>query len=1197
MNRTYIKVLATGLITAALGAAVGATAQGSAANGKSVQSALAEQSMTFRENKGQWDSRAQFLAQAPGLDYWVTGTGIKVDQYRVMSSSKSNGVVRTDEPYNKVAAFDDMTREGNVVEMRFMNGNAVTRSVGYGQKASVMDYMANANHQARGVHTYDEAVVNSVYPGVNVRHYLDGDKIRYDMIVEPGRDPGQIELGFDGVKGVSIVNGTKITVATSLGSLNMADLQIYQPIGNARKLVEGRFVKTANGTVKIQVGNYDPRLPLVIDPTVFGSYVGSNGTPLQNADETVTAISAESNGNVYMTGVTSTPTFPINSGPYGKFNVQGQDAFLCQMDGNAYTIRYAALLGGSGTDSGLGIGFAEDTRTVWVGGVTTSADFAGANNVKSAGTRVWLSKFTFASDGTVTPLFSTYLNDPGQITTANFRTIKVSKSGIVYVLGNSTVTGLTGLGYTNYLPNNSVGASKAGFVCATDSTGNVVYRTMFGGKVDVVANGIAVNKNDELLVCGYVDAANTEDTGLAADPTFTTTSGVYQGQTGLFSGGRIFQGRQAFAVRLKVDGTGLWSCLLGGADSDDARAIAFDNSDNVYVTGFTSSFNMQRSPGAFQQDFSTPQVYVTKLSSDASQIMYSTGLRTNGPVVPTCIATDGRDNCYVGGIVSFTITGGLGVYSPSIPASITLTHRPGDPEDACDSIYAGGDTTVDIFNTGDDDGDVPSTTDGFTTVLNPSGTALQYSSYVGTESDDRINDVFVDSLGGAWFCGYSQVVWNHFVANGPVPSATNGIGKDTGAPATDTGHITANAFKTTMPTGGPTGASPDKGSKNGWIFKLRVALPRLASINVSPTTVPGGFGSTATVTVALQDPAPVGGVALDLTTSNSTATSFDPNSVVLSTPLTIAAGATTGSVTVYTLPVVGPEVSSIKVFLDNDFKETRLTVSPWLSDLSVSPLVTQGGNNLALNVNLSNVAPTGGVPVNLSTDRPDLVSLPNPAEIDVAAGALNGQVIVPTVGVDADTNVAITATFLGVSKTKTVTLKPATLRDFTFSPSRVNRGDDSTGTIRFFGKTGISRNVTISQVAGDAGVLVNGQALPVVVVVPAQTGQVDVTVTTPLTISAGFATLKADDGATNVQGTISIDPIDIFDIVISPATDVTAGTVLNGVVSLTRPAGPNGMTINVSSSNPNAGTLDTSVVTVAPGQTQSSSFAFNTAIV
>ena len=1192
MKRTYKTAIAIGLSLVALGAASLSSAQ-SGKSSKSIQNALQRSALAFRENKGQWDPRARFLAQTPGLDYWVTRDGITIDQYKETAGPESQKHITPFEEFDSLQSFKDRQREGNVVEMHFVNGDLNSGASGAGVRPGVMDYFTSKQSMARSVHSYDEAYITSIYSGVHARHYQVNGSIRYDLIVDPGHDPRQIEMKFNGVNGID-AKGSLLSVETSIGRLNMSDLRVYQPYGNAQKIVPAEWVKTNSGTIKIALGNYDPRLPLVIDPHVFGSYLGSNGTPLTNADEVVSAITAESNGNLYMTGVTSQTTFPVNAGPYGKFNVQGVDAFLCRMDGNAYTVTYSAVLGGTGTDRGLAVGFSEDTRELWVGGTSTSTNFAGANNSKSSGTRVWFSKFIFANTG-VQPQFVTFLNEVGDLANANngvFKSIKVSKNGNVYVAGTAVTSTLVGAGYTNYLTNNFDNTKRAGWVIAMDSSANALYRTMIAGKQHVTLNGITVNAADQVLVGGSIATSIVEDTSVAADPQFTTTAGVFNGVTGTFAGGRMIQNGTGIVVKLANTGGAQLAFTLGGADQDTVRAVAYDTEDNIYCTGFTQSFNMQRTPGAFQQDFSTPQIFVTKLVADASAIQYSTGLRSVGNVTPTAIAVDGRGNCYVGGIVGFNLNSPFpGLFIPSTPGSIPVTDRAnGDPETAIDPDYNGGDTSVDVTNTGDDDADLPSTTDGFLSVFNPAGSALQYSSYIGEDSDDRVTDVFVDSVGGCWVAGYSQVVWNHFVNSGPRSSGDapkeNGIG----------GHITANAFKTSIPGGGPTGNSPDFGASNGWIVKHRVVLPRLVGVGVGPTSAPGGYGASSTVTVTLEDPAPTGGVNLILTTSNASATSWDPSSSVLTLPITVPEGSRSTTATIYTLPVVSNQVSSIIATLDNDFKETRLTVLPWLSDMSVSPLVTQGGNNLTLTVNLSDFAPAGGVPVNLSTDRPDLVLLPNPAEVDVPQNAKNAQITIPTAGVDVSTTVQITASFLGVSKTKTVTLNPAKLKDFTFAPSRVNRGDDSTATVRFFGKTGIARNLTISHVSGDTGSLVNGQALPVTLVVPAQTDQISFTVTSPLTISAGFETMKADDTFSSVNGTLNIDPIDILDLVISPALDVTGGTVLTGQVTLTRPAGPNGMTINVNSTNSFAGVLSTSTVFVPAGQTSSSSFNFNTAI-
>ncbi|MBS1715036.1 MAG: hypothetical protein JST30_11945 [Armatimonadetes bacterium] len=1180
MKWTNTRYAALGLLALA---SMGAVAQAD----KGTDAARARAVATFKENGGQWDARAKFLSQSPGLDYWVTGDGFVVDQYKYVDSGKPYEAPSPFKDYDKVAGQDRLRRKGNVVAVNFVGGSGRSLTQAYGPTKGSTDYFLPGK-TVRNVHSYQEAVVKSVYPGIHTRHYrLNGD-VRYDLIVDPGANPNLIEMSFQGAKGMTS-DGKKLTLQTSIGDLNIADLKVYQPVGNSARHVDASFYKTANGTVKVQLGAYDPRLPLVIDPRIFGSYVGSDPYPQQpNPDERVNAVTAESNGTLYMAGSTSSITFPVSAGPYDKFNVQGVDTFINQMDGNAYTVTYSAVMGGSGTDNGLGIGFDEDTRALWIGGTTNSADFAGAVNVKSAGVRAWVGKFTFGS-GSVTPDFVRYINEPGALTTATFKKIQVTASGHVYVAGNSDVTTLLGQGFVNYLPTTTTAAKKAGWVMQLDSSGNVGYKLMVAGKVDVNIGNMTVNKLDEVAVVGTVTFAGVEDTGFAADPSFGTTPGVFDGVTGVFQGGRWLQNVTAFVVRVKEDGTTYWAATLGGADDDSANGVAMDADQNVFVTGFTKSFNFQRTPGAYNQNFSTNQMYLTKLTADGSALGYSTGLRSTGNVFPTALAVDGRGNCYVGGVVAFTITG-LFTASPSIPGSIVTTDRAnGDPETAEDPDYDGGDTSVNGANVGDPDQDPPSTTDGFISVMNPAGSAFQYSTYIGNDTEDRVTDVYVDNFGGCWIGGWSQVVWNNPDQQPPVPSTDNGIGIPP--------FITANAFKSNLEVGQPSGNQPDFALSNGWIIKARVVLPRLTGVTVAPTSIPGGFNAQSTITVSLEDPAPVGGVSITLTTSNATATSFDPNSSLLTTDIVVPEGQTTASATIYSLPVVSNQTSSIKAILDNDFKETRLTILPWLSDMSVAPQVTQGGNNLVVSVNITDFAPAGGLPVILSTDRPDVILLPNPPQVVVPQNAKNAQITIPTMGVPVSTTATVTASFLGVNKTKSVTLNPATLKDFTFNPSRVNRGDDSTATVRFFGKTGSARTVTISQVAGDAGAKINGQALPVQISVPAQTGQITFTVTAPLTISSGFTTLKADDGSTSVNGTLNIDPIDILDIVLSPGTDVTAGTVITGQVSLTRPAGPNGLTVSLSNSNANAGTLSDTQVTIPAGQTTSSSFTFNTSIV
>jgi len=91
--------------------------------------------------------------------------------------------------------------------------------------------------------------------------------------------------------------------------------------------------------------------------------------------------------------------------------------------------------------------------------------------------------------------------------------------------------------------------------------------------------------------------------------------------------------------------------------------------------------------------------------------------------------------------------------------------------------------------------------------------------------------------------------------------------------------------------------------------------------------------------------------------------------------------------------------------------------------------------------------------------------------------------------------------------------------------------------------------------------------------------------------------LSATDGTTTASGTLFIDDIDIAELIITPATDVISGSVLTGQVKLTRIAGAGGFTVDLANSNPLAGTLSVTEVTIDEGSQLSPQFTFTTEVV
>jgi hypothetical protein len=162
----------------------------------------------------------------------------------------------------------------------------------------------------------------------------------------------------------------------------------------------------------------------------------------------------------------------------------------------------------------------------------------------------------------------------------------------------------------------------------------------------------------------------------------------------------------------------LYSTFLGGSVDDEGKGIAVDSNGMAYVTGFTSSSDFPKTPGAFDTSFNTSNdVYVAKMNAAGSALVYATYLGGGNDDRGVGITVDSYGRA--------TILGNTG--SSNFPTT------PG----AFDTSYNGGDW------------------DTFVVKLNTTGTALIYGTFLGGNSDDYGEGIAADSLGAAYVTGYT----------------------------------------------------------------------------------------------------------------------------------------------------------------------------------------------------------------------------------------------------------------------------------------------------------------------------------------------------------------------------------------------------------------------------------------------------------
>ncbi len=242
------------------------------------------------------------------------------------------------------------------------------------------------------------------------------------------------------------------------------------------------------------------------------------------------------------------------------------------------------------------------------------------------------------------------------------------------------------------------GVSDA-FVAKLNSSGTaILYSTYLGGGGYDVGYGIELDASNNAYVVGYTESAD-----------FPTSAGALQSTFGGVS--------DAFVSKLDSSGaTLLYSTYLGGSGTDSGHAIALDSSNNAYVTGYTFSTDFPTTAGAFQTTFAgAGDVFVTELNSSGTALLYSTYLGGSSADYGSGIALDSSNNAYVAGQTA----------SPDFPI-IT---------GAFQATFAGG------------------TDDAFVTMLNSSGTALLYSTYLGGSGADYGDGIVLDSSNNAYVSG------------------------------------------------------------------------------------------------------------------------------------------------------------------------------------------------------------------------------------------------------------------------------------------------------------------------------------------------------------------------------------------------------------------------------------------------------------
>ena len=163
--------------------------------------------------------------------------------------------------------------------MKLVGANEQAEAVAADRLAGTVNYfIGNDPGQWRtGVPTYAKPTYRGVYRGIDVVYYGNQQQLEYDFVVQPGSSVETIGLRFEGAEQSSSTGTASSELRVDGGVIRQDKPYIYQVVDGKRHTIAGGYVLDESSQVGFDVGPYDTRLPLVIDPMlVYSTYLGSS---------------------------------------------------------------------------------------------------------------------------------------------------------------------------------------------------------------------------------------------------------------------------------------------------------------------------------------------------------------------------------------------------------------------------------------------------------------------------------------------------------------------------------------------------------------------------------------------------------------------------------------------------------------------------------------------------------------------------------------------------------------------------------------------------------------------------------------------------------------------------------------------------------------------------------------------------------
>ncbi|MBK8096279.1 MAG: hypothetical protein IPK26_04185 [Planctomycetes bacterium] len=503
-----------------------------------------------------------------------------------------------------------------------------------------------------GVPHFGRLLARNVRRGVDVVWRSHGRELEFDLIARPDADLDRLRLRVEHTDQLPRLSPDgAVLLPLAGGELRLQPPFVFQERAGRREAVQARY-RLDGADIRFEFGARDPALDLVIDPVVtFSTLLGGGG------NETGVACAVDNQGNMAVTGATTSTDFPLRNPLPGT--LAGVQTYVSKFDRQGNLV-FSTWFGGTGLPSTTPVDIGFDPQGLVVfGGNTNSPSLPvtpgvvqpliGASSawffaaLQPSGTLSWCTYY--AGGGTMralhvldvlrgsvigvgnglAPLMPNAYSGAGNIAVAGIfggnvlwvstqcgfsgtpTAIDVTANGHICITGSTQGVGLptTAQSFQRTPP-----GSLDGFVLVFFGTANsLVFCTYLGGSSNDVPRRIRAVSGPGTVHCTIAGETNSDDLPLAG-----AVQTQRRGST------------EAFVARLNGNMSGLdFLTYFGGSFVETVAGLALDSSGGTVFGGSSTSLDLPlrdalRTPvTGVNQD-----AYLARLSPDGRTLIWST---------------------------------------------------------------------------------------------------------------------------------------------------------------------------------------------------------------------------------------------------------------------------------------------------------------------------------------------------------------------------------------------------------------------------------------------------------------------------------------------------------------------------------------------------------------------------------------------